>query len=63
LSAAVPASIGHINIQGSLILGHLLDGLPSGEVLRQRKGAMATWWDEEILPVGRLQDGVDACVG
>jgi hypothetical protein len=35
----------------------------SAEELRQRKGPMATGWDQVVLTVGRLQDRVDAGVG
>jgi hypothetical protein len=31
-------------------------GLLSGKEFRERKGAMATWWDQIVLPVGRMQD-------
>ena len=35
----------------------------SAEELRERKRPMATRWDQVVLPVGRLQDRVDASVG
>ena len=35
----------------------------SGKELGEREGAMATWWNQIVLPVGRVQDRVDAGVG
>ena len=35
----------------------------SGQELGEREGAMATWWNQIVLPVGRMQDRVDAGVG
>ena len=57
---------GSADIQGagqSTTLHRHERGLMSVEELRERKGAMATWWDQVVLPVGRLQDRVDAGVG
>ncbi len=35
----------------------------SGEKLGEREGAMATRWDQVVLPVGRVQDRINACIG
>src|SRR5580693_8915316 len=35
----------------------------SGKVLGEREGAMAGWRNQVVLPVGRMQDRVDAGVG
>ena len=34
----------------------------SGQKLGEREGAMATRWNHVVLPVGREQDRVEACV-
>ena len=43
-------------------ISEVLD-LMSFEKLREWERAMATWWDQVVLPVGRLQDRVNAGVG
>jgi site-specific DNA recombinase len=35
--------------------------LASGQELGEREAAMATWWNQIVLPVGRVQNRVDAC--
>ena len=34
----------------------------SGQKLGEREGAMDTWWNHVVLPMGREQDCVNACV-
>src|SRR5260221_6272233 len=60
--ARFPPFVRALSVPMPLLLSATRAQAVSGQELGEREGAMATRWDQVVLPVGREQDRINACV-